>query len=135
MAKVQEKQAFLSNTSAIKEKEEKEAIYIDVKSEAVSPTGCGCFRLCFQWGRKRDGETRSLLQQNGDGEHKETWLVKKLKEVREVSEIIAGPKWKNLIRKIGKYCKPRRARTHCDQYDPKSYALNFDHGLDEQAVL
>ena len=43
-------------------------------------------------------------------------------KVREWSEIVAGPRWKTLIRRFN-----RDNRRHGKfQYDPLSYALNFD---------
>ncbi|KAL7221821.1 hypothetical protein ACSBR1_023711 [Camellia fascicularis] len=89
--------------------------------------GCDCFRLfCFERQQSNDGEARHLLEQ--EGEHKETWLVNKLKRVKEASELLAGPKWKNFIRRFSKYFNKKK-RTQF-QYDPQSYTLNFDHDLD-----
>ncbi|CAK9140479.1 unnamed protein product [Ilex paraguariensis] len=124
------KQAFMINSSPLKEHEQ-EGIDIDHYEETVSPTGCCCFGLCSEWPRPRgqEGDNRYLLHQNG--EHKDTWLVEKLKKAREVSEITAGPKWKNLIRKIGKDLKTKKPKTQF-QYDPQSYALNFDQGFEEE---
>ncbi|XP_011084175.1 uncharacterized protein LOC105166496 [Sesamum indicum] len=95
--------------------------------------GCGCFRrFCFGWD---DVESRSyLLQERQEGvAHKEAWIVARLKKLRELSEVLAGPKWKNLIRRIGKICKLRRHNksTLQFQYSPESYALNFA-GDDEE---
>ncbi|KAA8522920.1 hypothetical protein F0562_009343 [Nyssa sinensis] len=102
---------------------------IDI-DETVSASGCGCFRLfCFERLRSGGGDGHYPLQQRG--EHKETWLVKKMKKAKEVSELAAGPKWKNFIRKISKYFNKQKARTQF-QYDPQSYALNFDEGVDEE---
>uniref|UniRef100_A0A5B7BTZ2 Putative stress induced protein n=1 Tax=Davidia involucrata TaxID=16924 RepID=A0A5B7BTZ2_DAVIN len=125
MAKPEEKPAFM-NCSPIREHEEEEND-IDGYEETVSARGCGCLRLfCFEWRRQSsDGDNRNLLQQ------KETWLVKKVKEAKEVSERVAGPKWKNFIRKISKYFSQQKAKTQF-QYDPHSYALNFDDGFDHE---
>lgn len=86
----------------------------DYEEEAgASGSGCGCFRLfCF------DGQRWNRLQ-GGGGEHKEeeSWFVKE------------GPKWNYFIRKLGKYCNTKKSRmADCRQYDPQSYALNFDDG-------
>lgn len=73
---------------------------------------------------------------DGDGGHQQQqqwWKVveEKLMKVREVSEVVAGPKWKTFIRKIGGVCrKNRRAQRGQFGYDAKGYALNFDGGLD-----
>lgn len=52
-------------------------------------------------------------------------------KVREWSEIVAGPKWKTFIRRFN---KNRNASLYVKQgsfnYDPLSYALNFDDGND-----
>ncbi|XP_076908308.1 uncharacterized protein LOC143565120 [Bidens hawaiensis] len=45
-----------------------------------------------------------------------------LKKIREWSEIVAGPRWKTFIRRFN------RNKTSKFQYDPISYALNFDMG-------
>jgi hypothetical protein len=58
--------------------------------------------------------------------------VRKLKKVKEASEIVAGPKWKTFIRKIGAYIKKRKQRNNQAQYDAESYTLNFDR--EEDAV-
>ncbi|KAL0451764.1 UNVERIFIED_CONTAM: hypothetical protein Slati_1154500 [Sesamum latifolium] len=102
--------------------------------EAGGAGGCGCFRrFCFGWD---DVESRShLLQERQEGvPHKEAWIVVRLKKLRELSEVLAGPKWKNLIRRIGKICKLRKhskSTTLQFQYSPESYALNFA-GNDEE---
>ncbi|PON91593.1 hypothetical protein TorRG33x02_126320 [Trema orientale] len=70
------------------------------------------------------------------GEDQVSWLAKSGKKVKEVSELLAGPKWKNFIRRFGRSCngviisKKRRVQFH---YDPQSYALNFDDSIDREA--
>ncbi|KAG6587852.1 hypothetical protein SDJN03_16417, partial [Cucurbita argyrosperma subsp. sororia] len=97
--------------------------------EAVPSNGCSCFQL-FGFGFNRNGnyEEGNLLQQTR-GREEEFWMVKKLKKLKEVSEMVAGPKWKNFIRKMGGYLKGKKQRNRF-QYDPESYALNFDGGVD-----
>ncbi|XP_057519480.1 uncharacterized protein LOC130800136 [Amaranthus tricolor] len=51
-----------------------------------------------------------------------------LKKVREWSEIVAGPKWKTFIRRFN---RRRHNQRHQFQYDPLSYALNFDEGQND----
>ncbi|KAL6997200.1 hypothetical protein U1Q18_007322 [Sarracenia purpurea var. burkii] len=51
-----------------------------------------------------------------------------LKKIREWSEIIAGPRWKTFIRRFNRN-KSGGSRHGKFQYDPLSYALNFDDGV------
>ncbi|KAG6772296.1 hypothetical protein POTOM_023699 [Populus tomentosa] len=75
--------------------------------------------------RMRNNEREyDILNENGD--HRDPWSVRKLKKVKEASEIVAGAKWKTFIRKIGAYIKKRKQRNNQAQYDAESYALNFD---------
>ncbi|XP_022987488.1 uncharacterized protein LOC111485032 [Cucurbita maxima] len=96
--------------------------------EAIPSNGCGgCFRLFgFRFGFNRNGnyEGRSLLQQQRGG------MVRKWKKLKEVSEMVGGPRWKNFIRKMGGFLKRKKQRKNRFQYDPESYALNFNHGFD-----
>ncbi|KAG5056692.1 hypothetical protein JHK86_011688 [Glycine max] len=52
--------------------------------------------------------------------------LRALKKLREWSEIVAGPKWKTFIRRFNRNRPNKRIPTY--QYDPFSYALNFDEG-------
>ncbi|GMH04601.1 hypothetical protein Nepgr_006441 [Nepenthes gracilis] len=98
--------------------------------------GCGCFSLLFCCGRRprtgADGDERRLLQGETAGEprNRETWLTEMMKSVRETSEMVAGPKWKTFIRKMGADFNRNRRRENI-QYDSYDYALNFDDGEDE----
>ncbi|XP_004489306.1 uncharacterized protein [Cicer arietinum] len=60
-------------------------------------------------------------------ENKAKWWFRGWMKVREWSEVIAGPKWKTFIRRFNKnrnvYVKQGSLN-----YDPLSYALNFDDG-------
>lgn len=104
--------------------------YYDGDDELVPSSSCGCF-----WGlyarvlpcgrNSNSGITRRYLLQQGEVA-RENWLVENVKKVREFSEVLAGPKWKNFIRSIGSIYKKRRVQA---QYDPHSYALNFDEGV------
>ncbi|GAA0162156.1 hypothetical protein LIER_18313 [Lithospermum erythrorhizon] len=90
-----------------------------------SNTSLLCFNIfCFSWKNKRG-------QHQTQGEKQETWLVKKLKNLKEKSEVVAGPKWKNLLRKMGKYFSVKKPRCQF-QYDPESYQHNFDQGVREE---
>ncbi|KZV41399.1 hypothetical protein F511_37602 [Dorcoceras hygrometricum] len=87
--------------------------------------GCGCFRrFCFGWDDEGPSSHNYLLRES------ESWVAEKFKKLREVSEMAAGPKWKNLVRKIGRLCNPKRSNKETTsnlqfQYSPESYALNF----------
>lgn len=85
-----------------------------------SPTGCGpcgCLKFsCFNWSKADEVHSRSLLQD--EAEHRgESWLVIKMKIL------------KNLLTKIYRNSKKSKAQF---QYDPQSYALNFDDGAREE---
>ncbi|KAG4942957.1 hypothetical protein JHK85_047603 [Glycine max] len=93
--------------------------------EEADSSGCGCFR-CFslkKWWQGYEEEGKGLLDQKGEGE---SWVVNKLRKAKEVSEVIAGPKWKTFIRKISGYGKKVKYQRNRFQYDEHSYALNFN---------
>lgn len=55
--------------------------------------------------------------------------INALKKLREWSEIAAGPRWKTFIRRFNRSKSGGGgARQGKFQYDPLSYALNFDDG-------
>ena len=91
--------------------------------------GCGCFRrFCF--GRDDGGSHSYLLQEiRGGGVHGETWVVAKFNKLKQWSEVVAGPKWKNFIRKIGRH---KKQAVPPFQYSPESYALNFAGDQDHE---
>ncbi|KAG2316674.1 hypothetical protein Bca4012_067517 [Brassica carinata] len=85
---------------------------------------CGCGYLCNFWRRRRgDGGWSGNLQE----EKGESWWSRKLKGPKEISEKIAGPKWKNFIRSFSNGRKKMR-RDVDFTYDLKNYSLNFDDG-------
>ncbi|XWS60710.1 hypothetical protein CRYUN_Cryun07bG0059100 [Craigia yunnanensis] len=59
--------------------------------------------------------------------------VRAFQEVREWSEIVAGPRWKTFIRRFNRNKSGSGGGAGCRHgqfhYDPLSYALNFDEGL------
>ncbi|KAK7350602.1 hypothetical protein VNO77_09411 [Canavalia gladiata] len=55
--------------------------------------------------------------------------VRALMKVREWSEIVAGPRWKTFIRRFNRNRSSGSRHVGKYQYDPLSYALNFDEGL------
>lgn len=89
----------------------------------------GCAYGCFQSFRLRwwqgNEEGKDLLEPRGD-----SWVSSKLRKVKEVSEVIAGPKWKTFIRKISGYGKKQQKNRF--QYDEHSYALNFSSGAQSE---
>ncbi|KAI4335613.1 hypothetical protein L6164_014245 [Bauhinia variegata] len=89
--------------------------------EEVSGCGCGCFRICgLKW-----------WQSNREG-GKEGWVIEQLKKAKEVSEVIAGPKWKTFIRKMSGYGHGKNKQKNRFQYDEHSYALNFNSGAQSE---
>ncbi|KAK7388549.1 hypothetical protein VNO78_23368 [Psophocarpus tetragonolobus] len=101
--------------------------------EEAGSSGCGCG--CFQgfglkkWWEGHEEEGKGLLEQKGEGE---SWVVEKLRKAKEASEVIAGPKWKNFIRKISGYGKKVKQQRNRFQYDEHSYALNFNSGAQSE---
>ncbi|KAF3447067.1 hypothetical protein FNV43_RR12247 [Rhamnella rubrinervis] len=115
---------------------------MDEETSSLS-SGCGCFQghFCYRWCQKSNDvnglwRKYNLLGGRQEGEeevdmvvHKESWLVTKAKKVKEASEVLAGPKWKNFIRSINKKRRTTSLSSMQFQYDPQSYALNFDDGV------
>lgn len=125
-----ERPVFTNHGSTMKEQQQggEDADVYEEEPDSASGCGCGCgcFRL-FGFGRSSHDIERTQLLREGGRCKGTTWWMKKLDKVKRVSEVLAGPKWKNFIRKIGGYCKHKKQRTRF-QYDPHSYALNFDGG-------
>ncbi|KAF2317108.1 hypothetical protein GH714_011822 [Hevea brasiliensis] len=90
-------------------------------------------------GPQRESKRFLLSFKEGDNQHEESWVMRQLKKVKEVSEVVAGPKWKTFIRKVGGYIKnTKKQKNNYDNqfhYDPESYALNFDAGVDREDDL
>ncbi|KAM7276333.1 hypothetical protein ACFE04_018199 [Oxalis oulophora] len=119
-----EKQLPISETSPLNSSNLEED-YEEVSSS--SSYGCGtCLTgLCF-WRQGNDNSITSGRYLLPNNQQEENWALRKLKSVKEMSEIIAGPKWKNFIRS---FSKKKKASLQQFQYDPHSYALNFDDGI------
>ncbi|KAI3496033.1 hypothetical protein L1887_38383 [Cichorium endivia] len=100
--------------------------------ETISGNNCGCFRLFSYYNyTHHEGETTAFIHhKSGDIRDKTSWLMNRFKRFREFSELIAGPKWKNFIRKFSK--KPKKGNSSF-QYDPESYALNFNDGVGDDS--
>lgn len=94
-------------------------------------------RLCCFWSfpcyrsRKSDEWERisTSEKEETDSSVPSWWSegIKALKKAREWSELAAGPKWKTFIRRFNK--TTARSKSGKFQYDPYSYALNFDEGV------
>lgn len=114
------------------------------KSNSLLPaTRCSCFRLsCFASRRTAAGGPSWWERIRASQVHSEGrwWArgVRVLLKLREWSEIVAGPRWKTFIRRFnrnrsgggGGGAKPGKF-----QYDPLSYAMNFDEGSREIGEL
>ncbi|CAK7356002.1 unnamed protein product [Dovyalis caffra] len=57
----------------------------------------------------------------------ESWWFREWMKIRDWSEQVAGPKWKTFLRKFNKKTGGG-IQNGKFQYDPISYALNFDQG-------
>lgn len=87
-----------------------------------------CFGFpCFGQTSRKGRDADHLLEENPN--QADSWWLGKANKVREWSEVVVGPKWKNFIRKIGSWTnsqKRRRCNKGRFQYDSLDYALNFD---------
>ncbi|KAF7819616.1 NHL domain protein [Senna tora] len=85
-------------------------------SPSASPYGSAC------WERMRSPESRG------------NWWRRRWRKLLEWSEIVAGPKWKTFIRRFNNRGRggPYYAKQSSFQYDPSSYALNFDEGKGQE---
>lgn len=108
---------------------------VDNSNSLLPTTRCGCFRLsCLEfrravavgpswWERIRASQVHSEGRWWARG-------VRVLLKLREWSEIVAGPRWKTFIRRFNRNRSgaTAAARPGKFQYDPLSYAMNFDEG-------
>ncbi|CAI8597681.1 unnamed protein product [Vicia faba] len=84
-----------------------------------------CFPCCFTYHRSTTDDDLSWWERL-----RNTSLSHGFMKIREWSEIVAGPRWKTFIRRFNR-SKPGSGgyrQTGKYQYDPLSYALNFDDG-------
>ncbi|XP_058067498.1 uncharacterized protein LOC131216908 [Magnolia sinica] len=94
----------------------------------------GCFSRFFCCGKRcniGNNERISLLQ----GDYRETWWGNRFRQLKEFSELVSGPKWKTFIRRFNchsNHNNNNKNRKPNFQYDPQSYALNFDGGADQE---
>ncbi|XP_061365388.1 uncharacterized protein LOC133308720 [Gastrolobium bilobum] len=111
----------------------------------LSNTRCAfCFPCCFGsrrsasvgfvwWERVRStswSESQSQTHQMTGSVGDRWWSpgFRVLMRVREWSEIAAGPRWKTFIRRFNRNRSGGYRQMGKYQYDPMSYALNFDEG-------
>ncbi|CAN7045757.1 unnamed protein product [Brassica rapa subsp. trilocularis] len=108
---------------------DQENLLSDEYNETATLCGCGYLRRfhVFRWRRVGGGD--SGWSGNLQEERSESWWSRKLKVLKEISEKIAGPKWKNFIRSFSK--KKKKVKRDVDfTYDLENYSLNFDEGGD-----
>ncbi|KAI9107110.1 hypothetical protein K1719_022638 [Acacia pycnantha] len=108
----------------------------DEGTTSSSSASCGCFRgiICSSWRRsggyvlyQKEAEIEDDDEE--EGAVKEKWWEKKMKKVKVLSELLGGPKWKNFLRYRFRMIRTNQKTKKMQfQYDPKSYALNFDEG-------
>ena len=94
-------------------------------SETLFPNPNYCFCIPYRWRKVPSSE-----QEEDEIRPNETlWSrgIAAFKKIREWSEIVAGPRWKTFIRRF-KHSKSFAKQSSKFQYDPLSYALNFDQG-------
>ncbi|XP_058112221.1 uncharacterized protein LOC131255494 [Magnolia sinica] len=95
-----------------------------------------CFCIpCFRSDRANStiGSESAFWKQSWTDEIEGRWWKgwNALKKVKEWSEIVAGPRWKTFIRRFNR----KGSRCGKYQYDPLSYALNFDEGHGQNGHL
>ncbi|XVE97372.1 hypothetical protein REPUB_Repub03eG0014000 [Reevesia pubescens] len=124
MATLQEKQTHTNETWPLRDDDD----YSQDFEETFSSSGCGCFRgLCWCGQNSNEGHGHVL---QAEEIRSESWLKKKTKELKEISEVLAGPRWKNFIRRFSIHGINKKRRSMMQfQYDPQSYELNFDEGI------
>ncbi|KAK6153037.1 hypothetical protein DH2020_012676 [Rehmannia glutinosa] len=100
----------------------------DVQETAFFSRGC-CSFWSFSCWKSENWERISTSERETQECSSRSWWdkgINALKKTREWSELVAGPKWKTFIRRFNR--TGARSKTGKFQYDPFSYALNFDEG-------
>lgn len=95
---------------------------------AFARRGCCFWMRCLGSEKPARGGSIWWERIGGAAEREDGWWsrgVNSLKKIREWTEIHAGPKWKTFIRQFGRNRSGRHGKFN---YDPLSYALNFDEG-------
>lgn len=106
---------------------DRENLLSDDYEETTAFCGCGYFRNFSVTRWRRGGGADGGWSGNLQEERGENWGSKKLKGLKEISEKIAGPKWKNFIRSFSN-SKKKMKRDVDFTYDLRNYSLNFDEG-------
>ncbi|CAN6578311.1 unnamed protein product [Malus baccata var. baccata] len=98
----------------------------DIDMESIGHGGTSsrcCFCFPSSWSRMRTPQNDDRWWSRG---------IRALHKLREWSEIVAGPRWKTFIRRFNRSRSIGRGAVASNhgkfQYDPLSYALNFDEG-------
>ncbi|CAK7353836.1 unnamed protein product [Dovyalis caffra] len=123
---LQQKQALISEISP-----SVDTLCLKDHKEAVSNRCCrGCFQgLSYRPRQASNNGNEGLLMHQQEETKKDGWLVEKVKKLKEIAEVLAEPKWKNYIGKLRNNKKKTRMQY---KYDLRSYALNFDDGIDRE---
>lgn len=94
--------------------------------------GCCCIPYFGCISKNPSPSAMKLWERMGTSENKEKWFTKGWRKVREWSELVAGPKWKTFIRRFNKKRANGYIKQGSFQYDPFSYARNFDDNTGEK---
>ncbi|WRX33987.1 hypothetical protein QQP08_026474 [Theobroma cacao] len=126
MATPQEKPAHVNETWPLRDDDDEGARDFE---ERISSSGCGCIQGLCWWRRNGNGGGQEYLLHQKE-EVRDGWLKRKAMKLRETSEVLAGPRWKNFIRRFSIHgINKKRRPSMLFQYDPQSYELNFDEGI------
>lgn len=87
--------------------------------------------VCFAWWERVRPASWSESTHPITGSSGDRWWSRGFMRVREWSEIVAGPRWKTFIRRFNRNRSGGFRHAGKYQYDPLSYALNFDEGQEQ----
>ncbi|TKY63250.1 hypothetical protein E2542_SST13119 [Spatholobus suberectus] len=103
----------------------------DMQEMAFAKRGC-CFCIPCFGSKTTSSSGLGWWERMRTPENKERWWAKGWSKIREWSELVAGPKWKTFIRRFNKNRAIGYTKQGSFQYDPRSYARNFDDGMGEK---